>query len=187
MNTRIASQMAEPASAPRRSTRAAAASFTYADEQAADVYARMEQRELARALRASLNDDDEDESDDEVNMVMRHDEDDLTSDEEEKDHSPLVIRDEGWSRVMNHIEVPMPRRRTIARDEVDGHATPYRLLSQFLTNDIIGEFVTHTNAYAPQGWRPTTRDEMRAFIGVRIYMGIVRLPTIDMYWSGGFD
>jgi hypothetical protein len=147
----------------------------------------MEQRELARALRASLNDDDEDESDDEVDLVMRRDDDDTSSDEDEKEQSSLVIRADGWSTNMTRIDIPMPRLRAAARDEIDDDTTPYRLFSQFLTTDIIDEFVTHTNAYAPRGWTPTTRDEIRAFIGVRIYMGIVRLPMIDLYWSDEFN
>ena len=48
-----------------------------------------------------------------------------------------------------------------------------------------------TNLYARQKielkpekmWYPTTADEMRAFIGVKIIMGIDKKPTIYQYWS----
>ena len=48
-----------------------------------------------------------------------------------------------------------------------------------------------TNLYARQKielkpdkkWYPTTADEMRAFIGVNIIMGIDKKPTIYQYWS----
>ena len=51
-----------------------------------------------------------------------------------------------------------------------------------------------TNHYAEQlqwqngrcdmKWKPTTSDEIRAYLGIRIYMSVIDLPDIKMYWSG---
>ena len=49
--------------------------------------------------------------------------------------------------------------------------------------------VDQTNLYAsqcgtrPSEWEPTAVDEMRAFIGLQIIMGIHHLPRYTMYWS----
>ena len=32
-------------------------------------------------------------------------------------------------------------------------------------------------------WNPVDRDTMKAFIAIILYMGLVRLPTLRMYWS----
>jgi hypothetical protein len=48
------------------------------------------------------------------------------------------------------------------------------------------EFARHTNAAAPHDWRPTTAEELYAFLGVHLFMGIDRLPRTEMYWSSTF-
>ena len=59
--------------------------------------------------------------------------------------------------------------------------------------DMIECLVTETNRYAKQrqeavgltdnGWTETHSNEMRAFIGINILMGIHSLPEQDLYWS----
>ena len=62
------------------------------------------------------------------------------------------------------------------------------------TNDMWELMVTETNRYHGQQvaaeptkhkrkWTPVTRDQMEAFIGILIYMAIVKLPRMHMYWS----
>ena len=34
-----------------------------------------------------------------------------------------------------------------------------------------------------QTWSPVTRDEMEAFVGIMILMGIIKLPRFRMYWK----
>ena len=48
------------------------------------------------------------------------------------------------------------------------------------------EFAHHTNTAAPNDWRHTTTQELYAFLGVHLFMGIDRLPRTDMYWSQTF-
>ena len=51
--------------------------------------------------------------------------------------------------------------------------------------------VQETNLYAQQkitvkpdhSWIPVEKDEMKAFLGLRIYMGTVNLPETGMYWA----
>lgn len=67
----------------------------------------------------------------------------------------------------------------------------------FVNDTIIELIVEQTNLYAMQtvltvdtrpssrihDWEPVTADEIWKFLGMVIYMGIVRLPTIADYWS----
>lgn len=76
--------------------------------------------------------------------------------------------------------------------------TPYDFFSFFVDNEIIELIVEQTNLYATQvickaqdipqfsrlhNWSPTDKREMRKFLGLIGYMGIVRMPTIRHYWS----
>ncbi len=59
---------------------------------------------------------------------------------------------------------------------------------------IFNHMVTETNRYAAQqqelngridpNWTNTTEEELRAYVGINIWMGIHILPQTHMYWSG---
>jgi hypothetical protein len=59
--------------------------------------------------------------------------------------------------------------------------------------NLIERLTVETNRYAEQAqlkkghddknWSPVTIPEMKAFIGIRVYMSVVHLPTMKMYWS----
>ena len=62
------------------------------------------------------------------------------------------------------------------------------------TDDMWDLIVNETNRYHDQQvttepnkhkgkWSPVTREEMEAFLGITILMGIVKLPRLEMYWS----
>jgi len=67
----------------------------------------------------------------------------------------------------------------------------------YVTDDILDLIVRQTNTYADQyiagndlkphspaqNWVRTDRDEILAFIGLSILMGVVYKPRIHMYWS----
>ena len=63
----------------------------------------------------------------------------------------------------------------------------------FLPSDLIELFVEQTNVYARQAhsknnlpktkWREVSKEEMLAFLGLNIAMGVVNLPEVNMYWS----
>lgn len=60
-------------------------------------------------------------------------------------------------------------------------------------SDIYDELCVQTNLYADQQraaakndtdrWTPMSKEELMAFIGINIAMGIVSLPTLDDHWS----
>lgn len=69
----------------------------------------------------------------------------------------------------------------------------FNFLNLILPPEIFDILVTQTNLYAQQvqekldkpdsRWTDTTLDEMKAFIGIRLYMRILQLPAMEMYWS----
>lgn len=40
----------------------------------------------------------------------------------------------------------------------------------------------HDQNLQNDNWKPISKEEMMAFIGVTIAMGIVKLPEIEQYW-----
>ncbi|XP_039300901.1 piggyBac transposable element-derived protein 1-like [Nilaparvata lugens] len=75
-------------------------------------------------------------------------------------------------------------------------ANPIDFLELFVTEDVINYLVIETNRYANQRlantrlsagarmnkWVNTTVKEMKLFLGMIIYMGILVLPTVAHYW-----
>ena len=68
------------------------------------------------------------------------------------------------------------------------------LYDRFFTTDVWDLLVTETNRFAAlrtqtrhsRPWKDTTVEELKAFIGILILMGIVRLPRLELYWSQSF-
>jgi hypothetical protein len=177
--------MAEPASAARRSTRASQQPLSLAEEQAASALSQLEQRDVAAALRLSLHDSwdsDEEKSGAGSNAAA----DSSSSDEEEEKEAAAPAEEEAeWTSELHDIAVPLPRLRHEHR-RLPPDCTPFQLLQCFLPRSLMEEFAQHTNAAAPYDWRPTTAEELYAFLGVHLFMGIDRLPRTEMYWSQTF-
>ena len=175
--------MADSASAARRSTRTSQQPLSLAEEQAASALSLLEQRDIAAALRLSLHDSwDSDEEKEE--LVAEAEEEEPVDQEEEKEEQPASDEEkDGWSTELHDIDVPLPRLRHLQNRPPPPNATPMRLLMNFLPQRLMEEFAQHTNDAAPLDWRATTAAELYAFLGVHLFMGIDRLPTIDMYWS----
>jgi hypothetical protein len=80
----------------------------------------------------------------------------------------------------------------------DGMTTELDFFNLFFTKDMIDSIVTHTNACAyiklaeggyltyanGQGaWDETNAEEIRCFIALLIYFGLVKLDVVEKYWS----
>ena len=84
----------------------------------------------------------------------------------------------------------------------DGTSKPGEIFDHMLTgdsidgdSDIIGVIVTETNRYADKfktdfpektaakNWKPIDRNTMKAFFAIILFMGLMKLPTLAMYWS----
>jgi hypothetical protein len=185
--------MTTAATATRHSTRTSRPPLTLTEEQAASVLSRLEEQDVADALLSSLRDSwsDEDEEIDAAESSAEEDDEEAEKEEEEEEKKqPAPAADEGgWSATLHDFS-PAPH---YTRSGGHGHplrvseeATPLELLQLFLPLRLMEQFAHHTNAAAHFGWRPTTAQELYAFIGVHIYMGIDRLPETELYWTGSY-
>jgi len=159
--------------------------LSLAEEQAAFALSLLEQRDVAAALRLSLQDSWD--SDEEKGGVGSDAEADSSSsdEEEEKQQAAPAEEEAEWTDKLHDIQLPLPRlRHEHQPPSLDD--TPLQLLQRFLPPSLMEEFAQHTNAAAPHDWRPTTAAELYAFLGVHLFMGIDRLPRTELYWSATF-
>ena len=76
-------------------------------------------------------------------------------------------------------------------------STPVEIFDRFFTAEIWSLMVEETNRYAAQNppnpsghmkaWKDTDETELRKYIGLRIYMGLVVRPSFRHYWSDDSD
>lgn len=78
----------------------------------------------------------------------------------------------------------------------DGRVSLTKIYSYFVPDDLIEEMVVHTNNYAHllkelrtaqfsrmTRWKDVSREELKTFFGVIIYMGLNPKPSIEHYWK----
>ena len=158
--------MAAASSSARRSTRTSQQPLSLAEEQAASALSLLEQRDIAAALRLSLNDSWD--SDEEKSSAGSDDEAESSSSDEEEEMGLAAPAEEKaeWTDNLHDIQLPLPRLRH-EHQRMLPDCTPFQLLQCFLPRRIMQEFAQHTNAAAPNDWRPTTAEELYAFLGAR--------------------
>ena len=77
---------------------------------------------------------------------------------------------------------------------VDSNTRAIDLFLRFFPNETFDLVVEEMNRYATQcrsqhisshsrPWHDVTREELKAFFGMLVYMGIARLPQLELYWS----
>ena len=74
---------------------------------------------------------------------------------------------------------------------VDIPESPLEVFELFFSDDLLDNIVEESNRYAAQvmgderyrEWRKITKEEVKAFFGFSILMGIDHLPSVDDYWS----
>ena len=67
-----------------------------------------------------------------------------------------------------------------------------QLFNKFFTDEVWDLLVTETNRYSKLGfpkqrcarpWHDITVEDMKAFVGLLIIMGVLKLPRLEMYWQ----
>lgn len=81
-----------------------------------------------------------------------------------------------------------------------GQVTETQIFSSIIDDQVIDLLVRETNRYAEQffeakpketlppsslmrKWSPTNREEMKAFMGILLFMGYIKYPSYHMYWN----
>lgn len=92
-----------------------------------------------------------------------------------------------WSEVVEDIDVPEFAESSGPTYQLPFDANPLQFFMVIFPLALVQIIVDNTNLYAAQsvdqGWVDTTIDEMKAFLGLQILMGIIQLPRYTMYWS----
>ena len=109
-----------------------------------------------------------------------------------RDQNPLGQwkKEEPSSLCFNYGLTPGPRIH------LRNNITPLELFCKYFTDEVWDLLVTETNRSAcsrfpccqhARPWTDISTDEMKAFIGMLILMGILQLPHIEMYWQTDDD
>lgn len=57
----------------------------------------------------------------------------------------------------------------------------------YFTDDLITNFIENTNLYAVQNnganFPATTKNEIKTFLGIHILLGVMRFPSVNLYWE----
>lgn len=113
------------------------------------------------------NNEINDESNDEFEDVDEAEEDGWNNNTDVLDNINLAIRN---AKVIGNIE----------NDEID-------YFRKIFDDAVISKIVEQTNLYAQQknskNWTDLTPDELSAYIGCQVIMGIHKLPNLKCYWS----
>ncbi len=93
-----------------------------------------------------------------------------------------------WSTTLTPIHIKPFNQRTGPRIIIPRVVNEIFFL--FFTSSLLEEIVRQTNAYAAEcmgetfdKWQPVTVDELCAYMGFMILMGLVQLPSIHDYWQ----
>lgn len=139
----------------------------------------------------SGSDFDQDDSDSDHSFGSETDSDDNQDTDStlfDLDSQASDIRDSDfWTDVVEDFDVPDFVDTSGPTHQLSSDANPLLYFLLLFPLSLVQVLVDNTNSYAAQsgaqGWTDTTIDEMKAFLGLQILMGIIQLPRYTMYWS----
>ncbi|XP_059209229.1 piggyBac transposable element-derived protein 3-like [Centropristis striata] len=145
---------------------------------------------------ASSSDSESDSDEDQEVIFSQHeldavsegssDEDESSDQEdEEMDHSAKSKRAKGFSWRKKRFEHQSTAAASVfsAPDEL---SSPRSYFAQFFDDDLFQLIAEQTNLYSCQligASINTTVDEIKSFVGIKLIMGVVRMPSMDDYWA----
>ena len=145
---------------------------------------------ISAAKRRKYVNDMPNESDIDVSDI---DSDQIESESDENiDEEDVAVLNTEWSRDTHDIVVPKFAEKTGPTHTLPADARQLDYFFLFLPHSFFETLATETNRYAEQKqmingidprWQPTSVEEMRAYIGINIMMGVRQLPRIWCYWS----
>lgn len=92
-----------------------------------------------------------------------------------------------WKIVQEHHAVPDFDKKIVPQSTYTHKTQPITIFYNFFPESVIESIVVETNRYASQkkskNWEDVTLQEMKAYFGVLIMMGLNPLPDMELYWS----
>lgn len=102
-----------------------------------------------------------------------------------------------WGKTLTNIHVPIPFTEDTGLPQFIknlSNPSPLEIFSLLITDDIINHIVFQTNLYAEQEfstkgktYKQTNPDEIKAFLGINLLMGIKQYPSYRDHWSTAPD
>ena len=133
-----------------------------------------------------------DDSSSDISMLSDSDSDSDSNNNSQPQPVALSVQNNNaFTAVLSPIVVQPFTETTGVTHNLDATASEMDFFNLLFTDDMLENIVVQTNLYARQSiavkpdpaWEDTSREEMRAFLGMNILMGIVVLPGQHMYWS----
>lgn len=137
---------------------------------------------------------------------MAEDDDEFDDDDQDDDDQRNVrgawvwrmLKDDNVHRVPDVAASTCGATHTITAGSLPQNPTPFDYMRLYFSDDLVDAIVAETNRYADQyialnpipphspvrNWVPTNHDELVAFLGLCLLMGLVYKPRMAMYWSG---
>jgi len=151
---------------------------------------------------SDASDSNEDHSDDETNPAMAdaalHDSMlQVTTDEDSDDANDIGTAN--WTDYVGRQKVFRYTGQSGLQWNVSTSSTPLDLFFLIINDAVIDHIVCETNRYAHQKisssppkkyrrlnkWIDTDADEIKRFLGLVLWMGLVRISSLDSYWASG--
>lgn len=138
------------------------------------------------------------QSDEDFNYTVENsDSDDITESENTDEDDEPVGDAPAWSPVISQQTIRdfvLPSGPKLPRNIDVTEASPLKYFSLFFQDEVYDKIATETNAYASlcaresgqadKYWIPTDGEEMKAFFGLSILMGVNPMHEYSDYWSG---
>lgn len=92
-----------------------------------------------------------------------------------------------WKIARTTHPIPLFERKAVPRSKYTHKSQPIDVFNDFFPDYVIEIIVEQTNRYAHQknsrNWSPVTSQDIKAYLGVLIMMGLNPLPDMELYWS----
>ena len=79
---------------------------------------------------------------------------------------------------------PIPKKRRLANDSALTASLQFGQCPEFWEFTVLHTISTPCCERGTSNWRNTSTAEIWTFLGITILMGIKKLPSIKLYWSG---
>ena len=101
-----------------------------------------------------------------------------------------------WTNTLNCRELQKYENLSGPKHSLPVDSSEKDFFELFVTNDFYNQVAEETNKYAAlsqrtagtvdNNWEETNAEEIQAYIGILIYMGLVNLPEFEDYFQGNF-
>lgn len=145
-----------------------------------------------------MDDDIDNVIEDVIQAVVSDEEfEDLTDLPDSYDQENNIITTDGWTEYVGRQKVFEFIGKHGLQSDISQQSTPLDIFLLLVDEEIINHIVVETNRYAGQiissqpklkhsrinRWNETNHEEMKKFLGLMMWMGLVPLGRLEDYWS----